>query len=219
MKERVKGRPGIVMGVVALAVMGVSVAGNLAGRIGVVEPRVNIERGAKDSEAAHAATRLRLQVAQRAMNGEVAMTAGRLREAAALAAAAGLFALNERALTDAKGWSLLRKMAARNLLPPGAELTEQSNALATPHGLLILYFRSMSQGRPGAPGVEVLSLVKDKASGPALIVRVAGRLPGAAGLKVWVATTLDRAQLPRPFAAEPEVIAAGWEPMELQASQ
>jgi hypothetical protein len=219
MKERVKGRPGIVMGVVALTVVGGSVAGSLARRIGVVEPRVNIERGAKDSEAAQAATRLRLQVVQRAMNGEVAMTADRLREAAALAAAASLFALNERAPTDAKRWSLLRKMAARNLLPPGTALTEQSNALATPHGSLILYFRSRSQGRPGASGVEVLSLVKDKALGPALIVRVAGSLPGAVGLKVWVATTLDRAQLPRPFASEPEVIAAGWEPMDLRASQ
>ncbi|HEU0184574.1 MAG TPA: hypothetical protein VFS27_04620 [Blastocatellia bacterium] len=219
MKGSVKGRPGIVMGVVALAVVGASVAGNLARRIGVVEPRVNIERGVSDSEAAHAATRLRLQVVQRAMNGEVAITANRLREAAALAAAASLFALNGRAPTDAKGGDLLRKMAARNMLPPGAALTEQPNALATPHGSLILYFRSMSRGRPVAPGVEVLSLGKDKALGPALIVRVAGRLPRAVGLKVWAATTLDRAQLPRPFAAEPEVIAAGWESINLRASQ
>jgi hypothetical protein len=219
MKGRVKGRSGVVVGFVALAVVGFSAAGNLAGRIGVVEPRVTIERGAKDSETVQAATRRRLQVVQRAMNGEVAMTADRLREAAALASAASLIAVDERAATGAKGWNLLRRMAARNLLPPGAALTEQSNALATPHGSLILYFRPVAQGRLRARGVEVLSLCKDKALGPALIVRVAERLPGAVGLKIWMATTLDRVQLPRPFADEPEVIAAGWQSMDLRVSQ
>ena len=218
MKERVIGRSGAVMAVVALAIVGLSVAGKLAGRIGVVEPRVTIERGAKDSEAVQAASRLRLQVVQRAMNGEVSMTADRLRESAALAAAASLIAISERTSRDAKGWSLLRRMAARNLLPPGATLTERPNALATPHGSLILYFRPASQWQAGALGVEVLSLGKDRASGPPLIVRVAGRLPGAAGLKVWMATTFDRARLPRPFADEPEVIAAGWQAMDLRAS-
>lgn len=219
MKGRVKGRSGIVVGFVALAVVGFSAVGNLAGRIGVVQPRVIIERGAKDSETAQAATRLRLQVAQRAMNGEVAMTADRLREAAALASTASLIAVGEEAATGAKGWNLLRRMAARNLLPPGATLTGQSNALATPHGSLTLYFQPMAQGLLRASGVEVLSLGKDKASGPALIVRVAGRLPGAVGLKIWMATTLDRTQLPRPFADEPEVIAAGWQSMDLRVSQ
>jgi hypothetical protein len=34
-----------------------------------------------------------------------------------------------------------------------------------------------------------------------------------------MATTLDRVQLPRPFADEPEVIAAGWQPESLAAGK
>lgn len=213
MKGTAKGRSGIVVGIMALAVVGVSVASR---RIGVVEPRVKIERGAKESEAAQAATRLRLQIVQRAMNGEVSMTADRLRESAALATAASLIAVNERGSIGAKGWNLLGRVAALDLLPPGAALTEQSNMLATPHGSLILYFRSMPLG---ALGVEVLSFGKDKTAGPALIIRVAGDIAGSGGLKVWMATTLDHAQLPQPFAPESEVIAAGWQATDLRASQ
>jgi hypothetical protein len=46
-----------------------------------------------------------------------------------------------------------------------------------------------------------------------------GDMPGAGGLKGWMATTLDRVQLPRPFADEPEVIAAGWQATDLRAGQ
>jgi hypothetical protein len=203
----------MVVGVVALAVVGFSIAGNLVGRIGMVDPRVTIERGARESEAAQAATRLRLQIAQRAMNGEVSMTADRLREAAALAATASLIAVNEREASKAKNWNLLGRVAAHNLLPPLAAFTDRPNMLITPHGTLILHFGS-------APlGVEALSLGRDKTSGPALIVRVMGDRPGAGGLKVWMAATLDRLQLPRPFADESEVIAAGWQATNLPAGQ
>jgi hypothetical protein len=212
-KGTAKVRSGIVVGIMALVAVGVSVASR---RIGMVEPRVKIERGPKASEAAQAATRLRLQIVQRAMNGEVSMTADRLREAAALATAASLIAVNERGSIDAKGGNLLGRVAARNLLPPGAALTEQSNALATPHGSLILYFRPMSMG---SLGVEVLSFGKDKTAGPALIIRVAGDIVGRGGLKVWMATTLDHVHLPQPFAPESEVITAGWQATDLRASQ
>ena len=209
MKGTVKGRSGIVVAVVALAVVGFSVVSSLARRIGVVEPRVTIERGAKGAEAERAAAHLRLQVVQRAMDGEVATTADRLREAAALAAAASLVLVNERGAIRAKGWNLIRSVAARKLLPPGAAFTDQTNVLATPYGSLVLHFRS-------APlGVEVLSVGKDKNS-PALIVRVGGEADSS---KVWMATTLDRVQLPRPFADEPEVIAAGWQPESLAAGK
>jgi hypothetical protein len=212
-KLKAKGRPGVVAVVVALVVAAFSVASR---RIGVVEPRVTIERGANEPEAARVATRMRLQIVRRAMNGEVAMTADRLREAAALATAASLIAVSEREVAGAKNWNLLRRVAAHNLLPPGATFTEQSNALVTPHGSLILHFRS----RPlGSLGIEVLSIGKDKTAEPALIVRVAGDLPRAGGLKVWMATALDRAQLPQPFAPESEVIAAGWQSTDLRASQ
>ncbi|MCI0389863.1 MAG: hypothetical protein MOB07_14030 [Acidobacteria bacterium] len=209
MKGAAKGRSGIVAGVVVLFVVGFSVVSSLARRIGVVEPRVRIERGASLTTAQTAAL-ARMQVAGKAMCGEVATTAERLREASALAATASLLAVSERGTSGA---ALLRKMAAENLLPPGVALTDRAKVLATPYGSLVLHFRS-------APlGVEVLSLGKDKAAGPALIVRVAGDIPGAEGVRVWSATRLDEVQLPRPFAAESEVIAAGWQPGELPRMQ
>jgi hypothetical protein len=44
-------------------------------------------------------------------------------------------------------------------------------------------------------------------------------MPGAERLKVWSATGLDNVQLPRPFADESEVIAAGWQAEKLAAGQ
>jgi hypothetical protein len=171
-KGTVKGRSSIVVAVVALAVVGVSVVSSLARRIGVVEPRVRIERGAKESEAERAAAHLRLQVVQRAMDGEVATTADRLREAAALAAAASLVLVNERGATGAKGWNLIRSVAARKLLPPGAAFTDQANVLATPYGALVLHFR------PRPLGVEVLSVDGDDAGSRPVAAAIRRRVGG-----------------------------------------
>src|SRR6266511_1179170 len=108
----------------------------------------------------------------------------------------------------------LRKLEAMGMLPAGAVIAaDKGNALATPYGALIFHYRA-------APiGVEALSLGSDKAAGPALIVRLAADMPGGDALKVWASTRLDNVQLPRPFADESEVIAAGWQAEKLSASQ
>jgi hypothetical protein len=200
-KYTVKGRSGIVVGVVALLVVGFSLVSSLARRIGVVEPRVRIERGAGE-DAARAAVLMRLHAAQQVMGGEVSASADRLREACALASAVSLLAVDEKKETVA---TLLRKMTERNLLPPGLAQTDQANVIAAPSSSLIFHFRS-------APlGVEVVSIAHDKRAGPALIVRVAPDMPAADGMRVWASTRLDHVQLPRPFTAESEVIAAGWQ--------
>ena len=149
--------------------------------------------------------------AQGAMDGETATTAERLREASALAAAGAWLAVTQR---NATAEGLLRKLEAMGMLPAGAVIAaDKGNALATPYGALIFHYRA-------APiGVEALSLGRDKAAGPALIVRVAADMPEADGLKVWSSTRLDNVQLPRPFAKESEVIAAGWQAEKLAAGQ
>jgi DNA-binding transcriptional regulator YdaS (Cro superfamily) len=195
------------MGFVALAVVGVSLASSLARRIGVVEPTVKIENGRQSFDAARASLQLRLQPVARAMDGEVAVTAERLREAEALASVASLVAVNESGGTGVTGRNLLKRLAEQDLLPPRAELTDQANALATPYGSLVLNFRSEPFG------VEVLSLSKDATGGPPLMVRVER---GAGGLKVWMAQTLEHVKLPRPFADDVEVIAAGWQVEKLR---
>jgi len=209
MKGAFKGRSGYVAGAVALLVVGFSLISGLAGRIGVVEPRIRIERS-RDDNPSQAARAARYVTAQGAMVGETATTAERLREASALAAASAWLAVLQRNTTAAE---LLRKLEAMRALPAGAVITDRGNALATPYGALILHYRV-------APiGVEALSLGRDKAAGPALIVRVAADMPGAEGLKVWSSTRLDNVQLPRPFADESEVIAAGWQAERIAAGQ
>jgi hypothetical protein len=209
MKGTFKGRSGYVAGAVALLVVGFSLISGLARRIGVVEPRIRIERGG-DINPSQAARAARYVTAQGAMAGETATTAERLREASALAAAGAWLAVTQR---NATASGLLRKLEAMGALPAGAVITDGGNALATPYGALIFHYRA-------APiGVEALSLGRDKAAGPALIVRVAGDMPGAEGLKVWSSTRLDSVQLPPPFADESEVIAAGWQAERLAAAQ
>jgi len=207
MKYVVKGRAGIVVGIVALAVVGFSFASSLARRIGVVEPRVRIERG-NGEEAARAATRMRLQAVHQVITGEVFTTADRLREACALAIGASLVAVSEK---KASSETLLKNLTERKMLPPGLTRTSQTNVFVTPSSSLAFYYRS------SPIGVEVVSIAKDKKHGPALIVRVAPDIPGSEGTRVWASMKLDQVQLPRPFALESEVIAAGWQEETMQA--
>src|SRR5262249_60768 len=69
---------------------------------------------------------------------------------------------------NANAEGLLRKLEAIGMLPAGSVIAaDKGNALVTPHGALIFHYRA-------APiGVEALSLGRDKAAGPALIVRLA----------------------------------------------
>jgi hypothetical protein len=209
MKGAFKGRSGYVAGVVALLVVGFSLISGLGRRIGVVDPRIRIERGAEinPSQAARAALYM---TTQSAMTGETATTAERLREAAALAATGAWLAVMQ---SNATAPGLLRKLEALGALPARAVITDRGNVLATPYGALVFYYRA------SPIGVEALSLGKDTAAGPALIVRVSPDIPGANGLKVWSSTKLDSVQLPQPFADEVEVIAAGWEATSLRAGQ
>ena len=207
MKYTVKGRSSVVVGIVALTVAGFSVVSSLARRIGVVEPRVRIERAAGE-DAARAATLMRVEAVGQVMNGEVFTTADRLREACQLASVGGLLAVAER---QATGAALLAKLG--NSLPPGVAKTGRGNVFDSPSSSIVAHFRA------ALIGVEVTSIAKDKRSGPALIVRVAPDIPGSNGAKVWSSTGLDNIQLPRPFAPESEVIAAGWQATDLRTGQ
>lgn len=207
MKYTLKGRSSVVVAVAALTVAGFSIVSSLARRIGVVEPRVRIERAAGE-DAARAATLMRIGAVRQVIDGEVFTAADRLREACAVARTAGLLAATTR---KDPGAILLTKLSES--LPPGVAPTDRANVFASPSGSIIVHFRA-------APiGVEVTSIAKDKRSGPALIVRVGAGIPGANGVKVWSSTSLDEIRLPRPFAEEPEVVAAGWQAEPLAANR
>jgi hypothetical protein len=207
MKYTAKGRSSIVLGSVALLVVGFSLISGFARRIGMVEPRVRIER-ATGEDAARAAMLMRIEAVRQVMDGEVFTTADRLLEACALARAAALLTITERSATAA---ALLSKLS--NSLPPGVAQTDRANIFASPSSSIVVHFRSTPIG------VEVASISKDKRSGPGLIVRVGAGLPETNGVKIWSSTKLDNIQLPQPFAPESEVIAAGWQATELRAGQ
>ena len=156
MRGAFKGRSGYVAGAVALLVVGFSLISGLARRIGVVEPRIRIERSG-DNNPSQAARAARYSAAQGAMVGETATTAERLREASALAAAGAWLAVTQR---NATAEGLLRKLEAMGMLPAGAVIAaDKGNALATPYGALIFHYRA-------APiGVEALSLGRTKRRG------------------------------------------------------
>src|SRR5262245_49976442 len=209
MRGAFKGRSGYVTGAVALLVVGFSLISGWARRIGVVESRIRIERSS-DNNPSQAARAARYVTTQGAMVGETATTSERLREVSALAAAGAWLAVTQRNATAA---GLLKTLESLGALPAGAVTTDRGNALATPYGALIFHYRA------SPIGVEALSVGKDSAAGPALIVRVAPDIPGAGGVKVWSSIKLNNIQLPRPFADEAEVIAAGWETTDLRAGQ
>jgi hypothetical protein len=202
-KYTMKGRSSIVVSVIALLVVGFSLVSSLARRIGVVEPRVRIERG-RGENAAQTAALIRAQAVRQVIDGEVFTTAERLREVCSVASVGGLLAATERRATSSE---LLRELS--NRLPPGVTQTDQANVFASPTSSIIVRFQS-------APiGVEVASVAKDKRSGPALIARVgAGN-----GAKVWSSIGLDEIHLPRPFAEEAEVLAAGWRAETVEANR
>jgi hypothetical protein len=207
MKWTVKGRSSTIVGIIALAIVGFSFVSSCLRRIGVVDPRVTIERS-KSAEAGQVATLMHLQMAHQVMTGEVSTTAERLRDAAALATAASLLAVVEKP-TSAP--ALLKKLTQQNLLPSEV-LPGDRGSFVSPYGSMLLHFR------PAPLGIEVVSIGKNKRGGPALIVRV-GDIPGAEGMRVWASTRLDEIHLPRPFADESEVIAAGWQAETLAADR
>src|SRR5262249_60762 len=95
MRGTFKGRSGYVAGAVALLVVGFSLISGLARRIGVVEPRIRIERSS-DNNPSQAARAARYVTTQGAMVGGTATTVERLREASALAAAGAWLAGTQR---------------------------------------------------------------------------------------------------------------------------
>jgi hypothetical protein len=190
-----------------LLVVAISLAGSIAGRTGVTDPRVRIETETT-AESAAATREQRYQIIQSVMAGEVATTSERLREATALATAASLLLATELAnrRAPANAGQLTSALLKQNLLPvgfsPGGQ--GQPGTITTSHGMLALRYRNVPIG------IEVLSLGADRAAGPAILVRVPEEERGSSS-GIWMAERLDEVTIPRPFAPAAELIAMGWQ--------
>ncbi|HZS47593.1 MAG TPA: hypothetical protein VFC63_21160 [Blastocatellia bacterium] len=208
-KIKVRIPPVVVVGVTAGLVMLLSVASSFSRRIGLVEPHVWIKTA--ESEDQSITTLSQSRALENTINGEVAHTAERLREASAVATAASLCAITEKLGGHAVQTvgQLITTLQKDELLPPGLAAGPEKGSILSAKGTLYLRYR------PEPIGIEVLSLGADKASGPAILIRIPSNEKGEDGAQVFMAERLEGVVIPNPFASSAEVTACGWERQRL----
>jgi hypothetical protein len=204
-------KPKHIVGLVATGVMLLLIYGGAIRRAltGHYNPRISFERGAQ-ARARSAAHRTNESSSQEAVfDGEVYRTEGRLREASAVVIAATLSGVTR--ITEHRPVrtvdELLEEVAARGLLPPGVELVRERHLLVSEHSTIHVRFR------PDPFGVEVVSLGRERADGPGLLLRVPDEntSPQANRQRYFYSFRLENITVPEAFANAAAIEAAGWQ--------
>lgn len=177
---------------------------------GHYNPRISFERGARASGRG-APRRAGEPTAQGAVfDGEVYRTEGRLREASAVAIAASLsgvarWSVERRPVHTVD--ELLDEIVRRGLLPPGVELVRERNILVSERSTIHVRFR------PEPFGVEIVSLGRERADGPGLLLRVPDEnvTPQQRRQRYFYSFRLENLSVPEAFAGASAVQAAGWQ--------
>lgn len=206
-----KWTPKRVVGVVATCVVLLLLYGGDIRRAltGHYNPRISFERGARAS-GGDAPRRAGEPTAQAAVfDGEVYRTEGRLREASAVAIAASLSGVArsvERSPLRSVD-ELLEEIVRRGLLPPGVELVRERNLLVSERSTIHVRFR------PEPFGIEIVSLGRERADGPGLLLRVPddSASPQNARQRYFYSFRLENVSVPEAFAGASAVQAAGWQ--------
>jgi hypothetical protein len=110
--------------------------------------------------------------------------------------------MNNRPVLSAQ--ALVELMAQRNLLPPGLSKAQVKATLVSDRATIYVRYRPIS------PGVEVVSIGREKTDGPAVIVRLVTGDGGDDGAVMFVAKKIEGVATPRPFAPITEIAASGW---------
>lgn len=137
------------------------------------------------------------------LSGTAYETALRLREIGALGLALSLTVFSKHASTGnapATHQEVIRELAARKLIPPGIEV--ENGSLRSHLSELRFSYRSQPLS------FELLALPKDDAAGSALLLRFP--LPACESNSVMYFESATSAQIPAPFSANEQIIAAGW---------
>jgi hypothetical protein len=210
--------PKRVVGLVATIVVLLLVYGKDVHRaiVGDDPPRISFERGARapDGEGRGQAVQPPAQAA--VFGGEVYRTEGRLREASAMVVAAtlsGIGRITERSSPVRTVEELQEEIVRRGLLPPGVELSRERSLLVSEHSTIHLRFR------PTPFGVEVVSLGRERADGPGLLIRVPDE-NGASRIarqRYFYSFRLENISVPEAFANASAIEAAGWQVEYLDA--
>jgi hypothetical protein len=196
----------VATGVVLLLLYGGDIRRALTGHY---NPRISFERNVQAStrRAARRASESSSQAA--VFDGEVYRTEGRLREASAVVIAASLSGVarsTERRPVRTVD-ELLEEIAARGLLPPGVELVRERHLLVSEHSTIHVRFR------PDPFGVEVVSLGRERADGPGLLLRVPDENTAsqAGRQRYFYSFRLENITVPEAFANASAVEAVGWQ--------
>jgi hypothetical protein len=196
----------VATGVVLLLLYGGDIKRALTGHY---NPRISFERNVQASTR-RAARRVNESSSQAAVfDGEVYRTEGRLREASAVVIAAtlsGVARSTERRPVRTVD-ELLEEIASRGLLPPGVELVRERHLLVSEHSTIHIRFR------PDPFGIEVVSLGRERADGPGLLLRVPDENAAsqAGRQRYFYSFRLENIAVPEAFANASAVEAAGWQ--------
>jgi len=170
-----------------------------------VDPTVEIEPLSGEEAAQKAALAANQEL--RPFDGEVARTALRTREAAALALMGGV--VSGQALSAGRPYrtvgDLARAMESGGLPPEVGAVQGLPGVFDSPHAVLYLRFR------PEPLGVEVVSVGKEPAKGPSLLVRLDTAVGDASGAVLFRARRLGEVAVPRPFTAVQFVNSVDWQ--------
>jgi len=180
---------------------------------GSVDPHINLTEE-KTRELIEKQRRQQLAALYAVDDGEVSRTEQRIREATALTTAISLFAATESLKGNAPANANVLLLAVKNsgLLPPGLQTNGSDGTVVSSHANLLVRYRS----EPLA--IEIISLGKASMDGPMLVVRVLSnemKETNQESSNIYVATSLEQAKVPSPFASEAEIFALGFEPQRL----
>jgi hypothetical protein len=207
-----KWTPKRVVGVVATCVVLLLLYGGDIQRAltGNYNPRISFERGARASGGGAPRRAGEPTTQGSVFDGEVYRTEGRLREASAVAIAASLsgvarWSVERRPLRTVD--ELLEEIVRRGLLPPGVELVRERNLLVSERSTIHVRFR------PEPFGIEIVSLGRERADGPGLLLRVPddNAPPQNTRQRYFYSFRLENVSVPKAFAPSSAVQAAGWQ--------
>jgi hypothetical protein len=147
-------------------------------------------------------------------NSEVPRTAERLRDVTAVAIAAMTYVVeSELSGHVARNAAEIITGIVRRGLIPSEWLTDQAGVLQMPNGSVCLRYS------PASLNVEVISVPKDRADGPAILIRLPDSENVGVGARYFESMQVDGIVYPEPFAPIPTIIASGWQPRLFKQTQ
>ena len=179
-----------------------------SGQMATVDAQVSIGDTGTD------AARDRNAALYRWPNSEVPRTAERLRDVTAVAIASITYVVDNsvRGHPPHDAGEIFVGVARRELIPT-EWLTNQPGVLQMPNGTVQIRYS------PTNLSVELISVPKERADGPAILIRIPDSQNVGVGARYFESMQLDGIIYPEPFAPISQIIASGWQPRRFKQTQ